>query len=71
MQVAEVKIWGKLVGAVAWNTEMGFATFEFDPKFKQLGWDLAPLKMAISDNRNQFSFPELRKDKNSVFDTFK
>jgi serine/threonine-protein kinase HipA len=27
--------------------------------------------MAISDNRNQFSFPELRKDKNSVFDTFK
>lgn len=71
MQVAEVKIWGKLVGAVAWNTEMGFATFEYDPKFKQLGWDLAPLKMAISDNRNQFSFPELRKDKNSVFDTFK
>lgn len=71
MQVAEVKIWGKLVGAVAWSTEMGFATFEYDPKFKQLGWDLAPLKMAISDNRNQFSFPELRKDKNSVFDTFK
>ena len=60
MQVAEVKIWGKLVGAVAWNTEMGFATFEYAPKFKQLGWDLAPLKMAISDNRNQFSFPELR-----------
>ena len=71
MQVAEVKIWGKLVGAVAWDTDRGFATFEYDPKFKQLGWDLAPLKMPVSDNRNQFSFPELRKDKNSEYDTFK
>jgi serine/threonine-protein kinase HipA len=71
MQVAEVKIWGKLVGAVAWDTDRGFATFEFDPGFKQLGWDLAPLKMPVSDNRNQFSFPELRKDKNSEYDTFK
>lgn len=71
MQVAEVKIWGKLVGAVAWDEAAGYATFEYDPKFKQLGWDLAPLKMPISNIQNQFSFPELRKDKNSVFDTFK
>lgn len=71
MQVAEVKIWGKFVGAVAWDPERGFATFEYDPKFKQLEWELAPLKMPVSENRNQFSFPELRKDKNSAFDTFK
>lgn len=71
MQVAEVKIWGKLVGAVAWDSDSGFATFEYDPKFKTLGWDLAPLKMPVSDTRNQFSFPELRKDKNSAYDTFK
>jgi serine/threonine-protein kinase HipA len=71
MQVAEVKIWGKLVGAVAWDAERGFATFEYDPKYKQLGWNLAPLKMPVSDNRNLFSFPELRKDKNSEYDTFK
>lgn len=71
MQVAEVKIWGKLGGAVAWDTNKGFATFEYDPKFKQLGWDLAPLKMPVTDNRNQFSFPELRKNKNSEYDTFK
>lgn len=71
MQVAEVKIWGKLVGAVAWDTDNGLATFEYDPKFKSLGWDLAPLKMPVSANRNQFSFPELRKDKNSKYDTFK
>jgi serine/threonine-protein kinase HipA len=71
MEVAEVKIWGKLAGAVAWDKEKGFASFEYDPRFKRSGWDLAPLKMPFSDNRNQFSFPELRKDKNSAYDTFK
>jgi len=71
MQVAEVKIWGEFVGAVAWDTDRGFAVFEYAPTFKPLGWDLAPLKMSVADNRNQFSFPELRKDKNSEYDTFK
>jgi len=71
MKVAEVKIWGKFAGAVALDTDNGLATFEYDPKFKALGWDLSPLKMPVFDNRNQFSFPELRKDKNSAYDTFK
>lgn len=71
MNVAEVKIWGHLVGAVAWNEATGISTFEYDPIFKQLGWDLAPLKMAVSDSRNVYGFPELVKDKNSVYDTFK
>ncbi len=71
MEVAEVKIWGTLAGAVAWDAATGYAIFEYDPKFKQSGWDLAPLKMSVSDNRNQFSFPELRKDRNSEYDTFK
>ncbi len=71
MQVAEVKIWGQWVGAVAWDQDNGLATFEYDPKFKSLAWELAPLKMPVSGNRNQFSFPELRKDKNAAYDTFK
>ncbi|MBK7095323.1 MAG: type II toxin-antitoxin system HipA family toxin [Saprospiraceae bacterium] len=71
MNVAEVKIWGELVGAVAWDTNKGLATFEYNPKFKTLGRDLSPLKMPVYNNRNRFSFPELRKDKNSEYDTFK
>lgn len=71
MQVAEAKIWGKLVGAVAWDAEEGYAVFEFDSKFRQTGWDLSPLKMSLSENRSEFSFPELRKDRNSEYDTFK
>ena len=71
MDVAEVKIWGKLVGAVAWDEKTGVASFEYDPNFKKLNWDLAPLKMPIASARKVISFPELRRDKNAEFDTFK
>ena len=30
---AFVKIWNETVGAVAWNTETGVASFEYDAKF--------------------------------------
>ena len=71
MTVAEVKIWGKPAGAVAWDEESSYATFEYDPIFRQLGWDLSPLKMPVDTSIPLFSFPELRKDKNSEYDTFK
>jgi len=71
MYVAEVNIWGKRVGAVAWNDNTGYATFEYEPTFKQLGWNIAPLTMPVSDNRSLFSFPELRKERNAAYDTFK
>lgn len=71
MDVAEVKIWGKLVGAVAWDERTGIASFEYDPNFKKLNWDLAPLKMPIDSARKVISFPELRQNKNAEFDTFK
>lgn len=71
MIVAEVNIWGELAGAVVWEKSTGYATFEYDPAFKQQGIDLAPLKMPINDARSQFSFPELRRDNNTEYDTFK
>jgi serine/threonine-protein kinase HipA len=71
MDVAEVKIWGKLVGAVAWDGRTGVASFEYDPNFKKLNWDLAPLKMPISSSKKVITFPELRINKNAEFNTFK
>ncbi len=71
MNTAFVKIWGELVGAVAWDEKTGLASFEYDPKFKKLNWELAPLKLPINTAKNIFTFPELRKNKNSEFDTFK
>ena len=71
MLIAEVNIWGKLVGAVAWDDTTGYATFEYDPSFKQSGWDLAPITMPLSDNRRLFAFPELSNFRQTGYNTFK
>jgi len=68
---AFVKIWGETVGAVAWNEATGVSSFEYDSKFTQLGWNLSPIKMPITQRNRIFSFPELRAARNSEFDTFK
>jgi serine/threonine-protein kinase HipA len=71
MNTAFVKIWGEVVGAVAWDEKTGIASFEYEAKFKKLNWDLSPLKMPINTSKKIFAFPELRRNKNLEFDTFK
>lgn len=34
MNTAYVKIWGEVIGAVAWDEATGIATFEYDSMFK-------------------------------------
>ena len=71
MNIAEIKIWNLLVGAVAWDEKAGMANFEYEPNFKKLNLDLAPLKMPINAKKRVFSFPELRKDRYAENDRFK
>lgn len=71
MKAAFVKIWGELVGAVAWDESTGYATFEYEQAFKNQGWDLAPLQMPVKDARNIYSFPALRQKGDPMLDTFK
>ena len=71
MNTAFVKIWGEVVGAIAWNEQTGLASFEYTPVFKKLNWELAPLKMPINSPKKIITFPELRKNKHAEFDTFK
>ncbi len=71
MNSAFIKIWDEVVGAVAWDNATGIAGFEFEPKFKSLNWDLAPIKMPIKSAKNIYRFPELRSSTNAPFDTFK
>ncbi|MBN2611121.1 MAG: type II toxin-antitoxin system HipA family toxin [Bacteroidales bacterium] len=71
MNTAYVKIWGELVGAVAWDQSRGIATFEYDSKFKNNNWDLAPLQIPISSDKRIFEFPALRKKIDVASDTFK
>ena len=60
MTVAEVSIWGRLVGAVAWDDARRLATFEYTPAFRSDGWDLAPLTMPRTAPDRLFEFPALR-----------
>ena len=71
MKTAIVNIWGQMAGAVAWDEKTGVSSFEYEPSFKNLGWELAPLKMPLTQEQKIFSFPELRKERDSAYDTFK
>ena len=68
---AYVKIWGKLVGVVRWLPERNLASFQYDKSFLSNNWDLSPLKMPINNGTRVYSFPELLKEKDSEYDTFK
>lgn len=61
---AFVRLYGQLVGAVAWDAERGIASFEYDPKFNLAQWPIAPIKMPAKNRI--YSFPEFRDN-----DTFK
>ena len=68
---AFVKIWGKTVGAVAWDSNKQLASFEYDSSFLALQWDLAPIKMPLKNGSRIYSFPELRIKNDYGVDTFK
>lgn len=57
---AFIHLWGKRVGAVAWDSNTGVASFEFDSSFSENRWDVAPIKMPVESTQAIFSFPELR-----------
>lgn len=71
VDVAEVTIWGELVGAVRWDQEQELGFFEYAPDFIKKGWDLSPIKMSISKGSVIYNFPELRKGRDDSEDTFK
>jgi len=60
VDVASVKLWGSNVGAVAWNEQTGFGTFEYEPSFVRKGLEIAPLAMPLRDGT--FSFPNLNRE---------
>ncbi|MBB1150885.1 MULTISPECIES: type II toxin-antitoxin system HipA family toxin [unclassified Myroides] len=55
---AFVRLYGQLVGAVAWDAQRGIASFEYDPKFNLEQFPIAPLKMPTKNRI--YSFPEFR-----------
>ena len=59
--VAEVRLWDRLIGAVAWSDENGYASFEYDQKFASGTIQPAPLRMPLRQlpGVTTYRFPEL------------
>ncbi len=57
MTIAEVKLWGKTIGAVSWDKRAGRSSFEYDPAFIGSGIEVAPLTMPLSGRI--YTFPAL------------
>lgn len=57
--LAQVNLWGHLVGAVA-EDEDGVVTFEYAPEFRRLGIEISPLRLPLS-LEGPVQFLELRR----------
>lgn len=58
-QVAMVLLWGREVGAVAWESERNIARFEYDPSFLRRGLQISPIHLPLQSGI--FSFPNLNR----------
>jgi serine/threonine-protein kinase HipA len=59
VDVIEVRIWGRRVGAVALDPGLGNYVFEYEPEFVKSGIELAPLTMPLAQAREPFIFTDL------------
>jgi len=55
--IAEVKLWGRTIGAVSIEEGRPVAAFQYDPKFAKSGIELSPLVMPLSDQI--YAYPAL------------
>lgn len=58
--IAEVKLWGTTIGAVALEDDQRVASFQYEPNFIQSNIEVAPLMMPLSGV--VYSFPSLSQD---------
>ena len=60
MTFTEVRLWGAVIGLVAWDADLGYAAFEYAPNFLESGIELAPLMMPLAPG--SYAFPSLNKE---------
>ena len=58
-KVIEVRIWNQRVGAVAADPTLGCHVFEYDPAWRRMDIELAPLTMPTTAPDRSFAFPAL------------
>lgn len=58
--LAEVWLWDKMVGALAWSPDTRLASFEYTPEWIETGVQIAPLRMPCQmQGQSIFQFPQL------------
>lgn len=60
MTLAEVMLWGTRIGTVAFDTESGIGSFEYDRNFLQSGVEISPIVMPLSPR--VYRFPGLSQE---------
>ena len=55
--IAEVKLWGRTIGAVSQEPGDPYAVFEYDPAFARSGIEMSPIAMPLREGI--YSFPRL------------
>ncbi len=58
MSIAEVRLWGRKIGAVAWDNKKNITNFEYEPSFIKSGIEISPMTMPLSSHI--YSFPALQ-----------
>lgn len=60
VQIARIKLWGELVGALAFDVDKGLGTFEYARSWRDSGIQISPVRLPLSERKYQF--PELNRD---------
>ncbi len=55
--VAEVHLWGDLIGAIAYSAGSHYCVFEYNPAWRIKGIDISPLHLPLADTK--YFFPSL------------
>jgi serine/threonine-protein kinase HipA len=55
--IAEVRLWGRTIGAVSMDEGRDYAAFQYTPEFAESGIEVAPLTLPLSSR--VYEFPEL------------
>ena len=55
MTLAEVKLWGRTIGAVSLEDGGSYAAFQYDPAFARSGIEVSPITMPLGNRVYVFS----------------
>lgn len=61
--VIKITLWGQELGALSWNADKKYASFEFFTDFLKNNWDVSPIHIPIREAEKRiYSFPRLNED---------